>query len=187
MIESEYWIFNVPSQLCCLISAYQNSKKDMNGETLVKKYRFSFLFKSELRLYMIYDVLKNELYLFNKTENNDLKLKKWFFSRNKRKRPETTIENRSGFSDRTCREPWKNAHVENVERRINTQNKIAEELSECWKLKLASKMAVSHSLPVLRRSNKIFISNDYLFSRLVGKKASFLFNLKFVVQPLWQW
>ena len=28
----------------------------MNGEMLVKKYRFSFFLKSELRLYMIYDV-----------------------------------------------------------------------------------------------------------------------------------
>ena len=35
-------------------------------------------------------------------------------------------------------------------------------------------MAKSHSLPILRRSNKIFVSNDYLFSRLAGKKARVL-------------
>ena len=36
-------------------------------------------------------------------------------------------------------------------------------------------MAISHSLPVLKK-NKVAISNDYLLERLVGKKVSF-FNV----------
>lgn len=35
-----------------------------------------------------------------------------------------------------------------------------------------SDMAISHSLPVLKK-NKVAISNDYLLERLVGKKDSF--------------
>ena len=38
-------------------------------------------------------------------------------------------------------------------------------------------MAISHSLPVLKK-NKVAISNDYLLERLVGKKASF-FNVPY--------